>query len=331
MTWVTWRQFRAQALTALVAFVALGAVLAYTGPHLAHLYDTSGIRECQASHGDCGPLIDDFTAHFAWWHALGPMLAAIPAIIGVFWGAPLLARELETGTFRVAWTQGVTRSRWLTTKVVIIGLTAIATTAAFTLIVTWWSAPLDKVTAGRFTPGPFGQRGIAPIGYAAFAFALGVAAGAVIRRVLPAMTATLAIFAAARFGIQQWVRPHYQAAHQVSTALFGDRNVSSAVVRGETNAVHAADWIVSARVADSTGRTVAIHRDTLRNVCKLPEGDFSQRALQSCAQRLQLHTLLTVQPANRYWPFQAWEFGIFAALTAGCIALAFWWTRRRIV
>jgi hypothetical protein len=330
MTWLTWRQFRVTALTALVAFVALGVALAYTGPHLAHLYDTSGIRECQASHGDCGPLIDEFTSHFIWWHALGPLLAGIPAVVGVFWGAPLLARELETGTFRVAWTQSVTRTRWLTTKVVLVGLAGVAVTAAFTLIVTWWSGPLDRVTAGRFAPGPFGQRGIVPIAYAAFAFALGVAAGAVLKKVLPAMAATLVVFAGARFGIQQWLRPHYQTAVQVASPLFGERNLSNAVARGATRSVGANDWIVSARIVDAAGRTISIHRDTLRSLCRLPGDDFSARALQACAQQHQLHEVLTVQPGNRYWPFQAWEFGIFVLLAAACVAFAFWWTRKRI-
>jgi hypothetical protein len=330
MIWLTWRQFRVQFLTALGAFVVLGAILAYTGPHLSNLYHSSGIAACQASNGDCGPLIDDFTSHYVWWHALGPLLAAVPLLVGVFWGAPLLARELETGTYRVAWTQSVTRRRWLTTKVVIVGLASVGTAAAFTLIVTLWSAPLDHVTGSRFAPGTFGQRGIVPIAYAALAFALGVAAGAVFRRLLPAMTATLAVFAAVRFTIQQWVRPHYQAALQISSPLFGDRHLSTAVVRGQTTAVRANDWIVSARVVDTAGRTVAIQRDTLRNVCKLPEGDFSQNALQACAQRLHLHSVLTVQPANRYWTFQAWEFGIFVALAAALLTLAFWWARRRI-
>jgi hypothetical protein len=258
------------------------------------------------------------------------MLAGIPAVVGVFWGAPLLARELETGTFRVAWTQSVTRTRWLTAKVVLVGIASVAVAAAFTLIVTWWSGPLDKVTAGRFTPGPFGQRGIVPIAYAAFAFALGVAAGAVIKRVLPAMATTLVLFAAVRFGIQQWLRPHYQAALQVASPIFGERNLSNAVARGATRSVGANDWIVSARIVDATGRTVAIHRDTLRSLCGLPEGEFSQGALQSCAQKHQLHEVLTVQPGNRYWSFQAWEFGIFALLAAACVVFAFWWMRKRI-
>ena len=106
MIWLTWRQFRVQAIVAAVAFVALGVVLGYTGPHLVHLYHSSGITACQATpNGDCGPLIDDFTSHYPLLHSLGALIILIPGVIGVFWGAPLLARELETGTHRVAWTQ----------------------------------------------------------------------------------------------------------------------------------------------------------------------------------------------------------------------------------
>ena len=208
MIWLAWRQFRIQALTAVVAFLALGALLGYTGPHVVHLYHASGIQACQASHGDCGPLIDNFTSHYSWWHGLGAFIIIIPALIGVFWGAPLLARELETGTHRLAWTQSVTRTRWLATKVVIIGVASIITAAAFSVIIALWLSPFDKVAGNRFSPGTFSQRGIVPIAYAVFAFALGVAAGALIRRLLPAMVATLVGFAAVRLVVQQWVRPH---------------------------------------------------------------------------------------------------------------------------
>jgi hypothetical protein len=89
-------------------------------------------------------------------------------------------------------------------------------------------------------------------------------------------------------------------------------------------------WVVSSRVVDRSNHTVALHRDSLRSVCGLPEGEFSRDALRTCAQRLGLHEILTVQPANRYWPFQAWETAIFAVLTVVLIAFSFWWTRHRI-
>jgi hypothetical protein len=318
--WLTWRQFRVQVLVAATAFVALGIVLGYTGPHLVHLYHSSGIISCQATpNSDCGPLIDDFTSHYPLLHSVGALIILIPGLIGVFWGAPLLARELETGTHRVAWTQSVTRTRWLTTKVVIVGVASVVTTAAFSAIIALWSSPLDTVSGNRFSPGTFSQRGIVPIAYAAFAFALGVAAGAVIRRMLPAMAATLGGFAATRFVIQQWVRPHFAAAQHLNGPVFG----AGAAVKPGT-------WIVTSRAVDAAGRTIAFRRDTLRSLCRLPEGEFQRSALQTCAQRLGIHSVLTVQPPNRYWPFQVWETTIFVVLALGLIAFSFWWTRNRV-
>ena len=320
MIWLTWRQFRAQAIVAALAFVGLGLVLGYTGPHLVHLYHASGITTCQATpNGDCGPLIDDFTSHYPLLHSLGALIILIPGVIGVFWGAPLLARELETGTHRVAWTQSVTRTRWLTTKVVMLGVVSVVTTAAFSVIIALWSSPLDRVSGNRFSPGTFSQRGIVPLAYATFAFALGVAAGALIRRMLPAMAATLGGVAAVRFVIQQWIRPHFAAAQHLTGPLFG----ADAAVKSGT-------WIVTSRAVNAAGKTVAFRRDTLRSLCRLPEGEFQRSALQACAQRLGIHRILTVQPANRYWPFQIWETAVFVLLAAGLITFAFWWTLSRI-
>jgi ABC-type transport system involved in multi-copper enzyme maturation permease subunit len=330
MTWLAWRQFRLQALAALAALVAIGVVLAYTGPHLAHLYQASGIAQCRAHHGDCAPLIDDFTSHYPWLHILGPLVLVVPGLVGIFWGAPLLARELETGTYRLVWTQSISRTRWLATKVAVVGAAGIAVSGVFSVMVALWQSPIDHANGNRFDPLTFSTKGIVPLAYAAFAFALGVAAGAVLRRVLPAMVATLAAFAGFRFAFQQWVRPHFAAAVQVATPLLSGRQLSSAAATGQTTAVRQNDWIVSARAVNAAGHTVAVNRETLRSICKLAEFDFSQSSLQGCAQRLHLHTVLTVQPARRYWTFQGWETAIFGALALALVAFTFWWTRRRI-
>jgi hypothetical protein len=322
MVWLTWRQWRNQALAALAAFVALACVLAYTGRHLVNLYHASGITACQKANGDCGPLIDAFTAHYPLLHSLGALIILIPAVLGAFWGAPLVARELEAHTSDVAWTQGVTRTRWLATKMIMIGLGAIATTAAFMLIVAAWSSPLDKVSGNRFSTGMFAQRGVAPLAYAAFAFALGVVIGAVARRVLPAMAATLLGFGGVRFAVQQWIRPHLAAPLHISAPIFGGG--------GPAPTISSSAWIVTARTVDAAGRTVEVRRGLLRNSCNLPEGEFSRSALRACAQRLGIHEVLTVQPAHRYWPFQLWEAGIFAVLAAALVTVAFLWVRRRI-
>ena len=133
------------------------------------------------------------------------VIEVVPALIGLFWGAPLVARELETGTYRLAWTQ-VTRTRWMATKLGLLGLTSMAVAGVLSLMVTWWSSPLDRV---RMTPFmSFDQRDLVPIGYAAFAFVLGATVGVLIRRTLPAMATALGGFVAARLVVAHFGRPH---------------------------------------------------------------------------------------------------------------------------
>ena len=121
MTWLTWRQFRAQAFTAIAALAVFAVLLAATGPHLASLYATSGISGCRA-HQLRAPgqqLPQQLYAAGTYWvlYLLGVVIILLtPALIGLFWGAPLIARELETGTSALAWNQSITRTRWLAVK-----------------------------------------------------------------------------------------------------------------------------------------------------------------------------------------------------------------------
>src|SRR5580704_16752850 len=180
-----------------------------------------GLDSCHGS--SCTNLADYFAGslirspyNVLWLLSTGVILLA-PAVIGLFWGAPLIARELETGTAALAWNQSVTRTRWLAVKLAIGGLTAMAVTEALSLIQTWWAVPISQAVAdgsgagvaqSRFSQLNFATHGITPLGYAAFAFALGVAAGALIRRTVPAMAVTLAIFAALQVAMPLWVRPN---------------------------------------------------------------------------------------------------------------------------
>ena len=109
---------------------------------------------------------------------------------GLFWGAPLVTRELEAGTFRLAWNQSVARTRWMAVKLAAVGLAAMLTAGLLSLMLTWWSGPVDTALALksgnsisfiRVGPVLFAVRGIAPVGYAAFAFVLGVTAGVLVR------------------------------------------------------------------------------------------------------------------------------------------------------
>ena len=157
-------QFRIQVAVAFGALAVMAVILGVTGPHLVHLYDTT-VATCGA-HGNCSSATAAFLSSYPSLQDLGNVVIVVPAIIGIFWGAPLVARELETGTHRLVWTQSVTRTRWIAVKLGLVGLASMAVAGLFSLMMTWWSSPIDRVNMSQFPV--FAERGFVPIGYAAF-------------------------------------------------------------------------------------------------------------------------------------------------------------------
>lgn len=197
----SWRQFRTQATVGIAGLVVVGIVLAVTGPHLVGVYD-SAVAACKASGGQGAACINPVTRTDKGLQVGASVLVlVVPALIGMFWGAPLIARELETGTFRLAWTQSVSRLRWLVVKLGLVGLASMVAAGLLSLMVTWWASPLDKVNQNRFNPSSFALHGFVPAGYALFAFALAATVGLVLRRTVPAMAITLAGFIGVRLGV----------------------------------------------------------------------------------------------------------------------------------
>src|SRR4051794_984312 len=216
MTRFAWLQARTQTLAAFGVLGVLAVVAALTGVHMSHLY-ASLVAHCQA-RGNCDIAIGDFLAHQSFLQsALDLLLLLFPAIIGTFWGAPLLSRELETGTHRLAWTQSVSRPRWVLTRLGILGLATVVLTGALTLTATWWFRSIDATQDSSYAF--FDRRDVVVIGYSLFAFAVGALAGSVVRRTVPAMAATIAVFAAARVAIAMWVRPHLLSPLPTATSL----------------------------------------------------------------------------------------------------------------
>jgi len=333
MIWLTWRQFRAQAVVAAAALAVLAAVFAVTGPHMAHLYDTST---------SAGNFLTQANANhiYTTLYLLGiGVLFLAPAIIGVFWGAPLITRELEAGTFRLAWNQSVTRTRWAASKVSLIGLASIATAGLLSLMLTWWASPIDRavglaaghggtLSLNRLEPVLFAARGVTPTGYAAFAFALGVTAGLLIRRTIPAMAVTLAVFAGVQIAMPLWVRPHLIPPVR-ATSAFNPAAVESLVWNGSHMTVTAAvnmpgAWVISKLIINAAGQ---VFTGPATPAC------LSHKGFQACAASLaKLHPrqLITYQPASRYWALQWYETALFLALALALAGFCFWRIRRRL-
>lgn len=339
------RQFRTQAVVAAVGLAAVGVAVLVTGPHLFHLYDTT-VARCGSGQG-CQLAADAFGRHDRLLQSvLGLLLLIVPAIIGVFWGAPLVARELETGTFRLAWTQSVTRTRWLVVKLVLVLLAAIAAAGLLSLMATWWFSPLDRVSANRFDPTLFTSRDLVPAAYAAFAVALGTATGVLIRRTVPAMAITLVVFIGSLLVMSTWVRPHLIPPVTVQKSLsaagsFGftpDASGTGLDFIVEPPAVPN-DWVLSSSVVDSAGHRITARfvksacprlppPPTQRNHRAPADKDVFLECVRTIAQTY--HIEMTYQPAGRYWIFQSMESGIFVVLALALGVFSVWWVRRRV-
>ena len=337
MIWLTWRQFRVQALTAAAALAAAAILLGVTGPRLASRYAGSGLAGCHG--GSCANAASDFltqlaaTRTYPFLYSLGLVLIlAVPALLGIFWGAPLIARELETGTYRLAWNQSVTRTRWLTVKLALTGLAAMAVTEALSLMHAWWSDPIstaiavggsDGVFSGtRFSWLTFASLGVTPLGYAAFAFTLGTAAGALIRRAVPAMAVTLAIFAVAQAPMPLWVRPHLIPPVQTIVSVTALDSLRPDSLPGQPGA-----WVLSSATINAAGQPVT----AAPAACPPPtnNGPSGWDGYVHCLASHGIREAITDQPASRYWPLQWIETGIFLALALALAWLCFWWLGRR--
>jgi ABC-type transport system involved in multi-copper enzyme maturation permease subunit len=340
MIWLTWRQFRAQALTAAVLLAAVALYLLISGLSMHHTY-TVDLAACTPQN-NCGFVLDHFQHDYQTAFNLTQLLVlATPALIGIFWGAPLIGRELETGTHQLAWNQSVTRTHWLTVKLAGIGAASIATAGLLSWLLTWWAGPLDHINGNRFGAGTFATRDIVPFGYAAFAFALGTTAGLLLRRTVPAMAVTLAVFIGIQILVPNVIRPNLLPSTTVSFPINQTTPATGIYTQGGGAAIYfagltvpAGAWVISSPpVEDSAGRVVAASSHL--NCFPAPGGGVTKskgpdtHQITTCLASYDLHESVTYQPASHYWPLQWYETGIFLALAGLLSGTCFWWIRRR--
>lgn len=341
MIWLTWRQFRTQFIAVYGIVAAICVWLAVTGPGLARLaHRNEDVYDLLTSNDR---LL--FNGGIA-------VLAVAPAVIGIFWGAPLVARELETGTYRLAWNQSVTRGRWLAAK---LGLSILAIAVAvgiLTTAITWWAHPLDGATgsqngslASRLTPISFAMRGVVPVGYAVFALLLGSLIGLILRRSVPAMALTLAIYVFVQVAVPLWIRPHLvpptTTSMVISRATLDGISADGSGPFKITTHADRGDWILTNQTVDAHGRAAAL--PSWFSECLPPPGagqsgskvEVNPRAgtLDACFTRLTdegYRQRLVYQPHDHFWRLQWAETGLYLAASTLLAGLSFRWTRRRL-
>lgn len=348
MTRFAWLQARTQTLVAGALLATLAVIAAITGVQMSHLFHSS-VANCSPGQG-CGFAISEFLSHNSFMdHALDILARVVPVLLGMFWGAPLAAREFESGTHRLAWTQSVSRSRWVATKLAVGGLATVAVAGLLTLTVTWWYTSRDQVGGAN----PFAvldRRDIAPVTYAAFAFASGALLGAIIRRTVPAIAATLGLFVFVRVAISIWVRPHLLRPLHEAMSLLAAHQIGFTSSNGSGPMLEVRDggppraYVLSTHLVNSAGHLAsaaertAFVRDHCPGVIPPPPSGPGHAvavpdlgAVKACqAQAAQtFHLLVTYHPSSRYWAFQWLESGVFVALALLAAAACYWWVTRR--
>jgi hypothetical protein len=310
------RQVRAPAASTAALFAALAAFLVLTERSMTSYLQHTGLAACLAAHGACGAGVEAFITRYDILIGLFVLLNVVPMLAGLFWGVPLIAREIEQGTHRLVWTQSVTRGRWLAVKIGMYVLGAIIAGTALTALFTWWSHPFARVSGSggfsfsRINPDVYDFSGTVLAAYTLFAFALGAAAGALIRKVIPAMAVTVAGFTAVRVTMEM-IRGHLLPPLAVVYPL-KEGVVSPRAGLG--------DWIIASSPIDSSGNTVP-------ETC---QGGSAFGGVHCRPLGTNLRMRDVFQPVSRFWALQGIETGIVLALVVALLGLAAWWTLRRI-
>lgn len=315
MIWLAWRQQRLEALMGAALLALIAASLVPLGLHMASVYHHSGAAACAAhslANGNgCGGVVSDFLHRFEHAGPIVPWLNFLPGIFGVLFAAPLVL-ELEHGTFRLAWTQSVTRRKWLTIKLATMYGSGLLATLALATLMTWWRGPLDSLQ-GRMEPNVFDFEGVVPYAYTLFALSLVLAIGIFTRRTLVATAGSLLGYFALRIGVQMSLREHYVAPI---------KRVWRPGTAGPTNLDRA--WSIVSGPADAAGHPLPGAGHILALCMNAPK----QQA-ERCLTSHHVYNVAVYQPAGRFWLFQGIESALFAGLAVALLAGALWWLRAK--
>lgn len=317
--WVSWRRYRAALIGTAVVLIALAVDLIVSGNQIRSAYDA--LQACSpTASAKCRFMDQQFHDNYASGGFLGPLLLLLPGMIGAFVGAPLLARELETGTFRYAWTQGVGRMRWAVALLIPGAVGVAAIMGAFGALVTWHSQPLiDYGATSRLEPNVFPATGLAVAGWALVGFASGVLAGLIWRRVVPALATAFGLWFGLAY-LSSKVRVHYLAPLKTTSLELSNRDFS--VGQWWTKGgLRVSDAVINQKLsalgADVNGGNVQVHvtPGSVDPITYLTQHGYQQ--------------VTSYQPESRYWTFQWIEFGWLTALALVLLVLTFWLLRRR--
>jgi ABC-type transport system involved in multi-copper enzyme maturation permease subunit len=320
MAWVTWRQHRPTLISLPAVLGAVAVFLWIAGLKIHH--DYAVLTACHPADSDaCGNLSSAFNStDWTMANTINIFMNLAPALIGAFAGAPVLARELETGTYRYAWTQGFGRERWTVAKLALLAVAVTAVAGAFSQVFVWFFQPfLAQEDLTVFSATVFATHGIAFAAWTLVAFAVGALAGMFIRRIVPAMAATLAAYTGLALATWLFLREHYPLALVSSKPGInsGPFSVND-------------PWVLSTWYTGPGGKPAS--QSTLNQIFALFPNNGAPRGKETLTQAFAQHGItqwFRYIPVSRFWSMQFIEAGWLLALSVLLIAATVWLVRRR--
>lgn len=330
MIWLTWRQHRTESLISAALFALLATLLLLTGMRMLDAYQSLNINSCLGS-GSSQHCQDSITAFYRAAGNLPNLIGwanFVPLVLGVLLAAPL-PLDFEQGTFRLAWTQSIPRSRWIVTKLSVIAAGAIVLGVALSLLFSWWRIPLDHLQGAIQPNDAFDFEGIVPIGYTLFAAALVVAFGTVLRRSIPAVGLSLPVFLVTRLGIQNFARPYLMTPVRKVMPGSADPSITAGVGRQA--------WVIKSGFSDHAGHAIPDqHAFAIVEACmaqgpSVAKGSPAMQSMLShCLESHHIYNYVIYQPGSRFWSLQLLELGIYVAASLVLFGFTIWWVRERI-
>lgn len=318
MIWLSWRQQRTETLIISALLALLAAAFVPMGIHLADLFTQQDLARCIGRDTPaCHLAIENFGNRAGILRSLsaggGGWFNLVPGLIGVGLAAPLLL-DLESGTMRLAWTQSITRERWIATKLAIAIATAALAGGALTLLFMWYRIPLDRIY-GRFDA--FELEGTVPLAYVFFALGLAAAVGVLWRRTAPALILGFGAYVGLRVFVELWLRQRFVSPR---VATWGPPHEGPNLTRA---------WILFEGPSNRSGHIFTGSYQVLQ-MCSRPAAGGAKTVDTQCLARHGAgYNHAIWQPASRFWEFQGIETALFAGIALLLLAFAAWWLRRR--
>jgi hypothetical protein len=309
VTWVSWRLQRTETLIAVGILALIAALLVPTGITMASAYSHDGLAACLGTNPSytCIQAIGGFQSRFQSLSNLLNFFTLIPGLIGVLLAAPFIL-ELENGTYRLAWTQSITRRRWIATKLAVPIAAALLIAAALILLTTWWRAPYVHLN-GRMDTGTYDSEGTVVFGYTLFALALALAVGVIWRRAVAAVTVAFVGYFVARIFVDTWLRQRLVApikatwkAAAAQPANLNHANIISQTGSGPGVVIQQGSGLLGGHSRVAVPRGLGLGPSTMHAV---------------------------YQPASHFWPLQGVETALFGGVALILIAFAALWTHER--